>query len=97
MTPRLANIIIAADGEVNSATNPISSAPIGPAPIARDITPSARPRISSDAVMTTMVDCIVPNPAVPSPSSTSTGSDSSIHCDQAKMKTSIRPNSEPPR
>ena len=62
MTPRLANIIIAADGDVNSATAPISSAPIGPAPMASDMTPNARPRISSDAVMTMMVDCMVPTP-----------------------------------
>ena len=64
----MANMAIANGGDVVSATAPISNAPTGPAPMASEMTPRARPRISSLDAITTMVDCIVPNPAVPSPS-----------------------------
>ena len=55
-------------GLVAPATTPVISIPRGILPIARLVTPRARPRISFRATSITMVACMVPKPADPSPS-----------------------------
>ena len=59
------------------------------------MTPSARPRISSLEAITTIVDCIVPKPAVPNPSRISSGSDTANHCDVENASAMHKPTAEP--
>ena len=57
------------------AIAPTISAPNGPAPMARLMTPKARPRISCLVRSITMVHCIVTKPDVPRPRSNRIGRD----------------------
>jgi hypothetical protein len=79
------------------AVAPIKREPKGPVPIARLSTPKALPRISSRAANRMMVDCMAPNPAVPSPSNSNTGRERMYQRDMENTKSPIRANSDPPK
>ena len=78
------------------AIAPIITIPIGPAPIAMVIMPNALPRMSSLAASMTIVDCIVPNPAVPRPMISMKQKDTEYDWEKEKAKRLTRPIKDPP-
>ena len=93
--PSKALIINAVEGVKISAIIPTNSAPSGDVPIAKVTTPNVLPRIFGSAAINTMVDCIVPKPAAPTPSAIRRISDSKYHCESAKRNNATKETIEP--
>ena len=88
----MATAVLAPTAEARA---PIWSAPSGPNPMASISTPIARPRIASDALVSTRLLCMVAKHAIPVPAKNSSTKERRYHPEKENSITAVISRTEP--